>query len=368
MKPILTTILLGSLLSAVAQETKPAAPATPTPAKPEIKIPDKNLPAAREALEEAMKNLDKRNLDKLKDGGKLLEEGLKKNGEAAKLIERYKDKIPGGENGEAAKAAAKVKDAAAGLDEAALKKGAEGLDKMTRQIQEQVGKKPKDPAAAPAASKKPVPAVASTFDQMEPPAPLAGAEAAAPAPVPFITADKQIPMMFDLKGENSGDIRSRTYTGRGNCMIRQTTMAIDCDDLVAIMKEGFDSGGDQPKDNLTVKQSDEFDFERVTAKGRVRLIMLGGTKPIIAKAGHMVLDGKTGTIVLTDWPEIQYDDQCFVATSAKSVIRIRKMGNSGQPEMDENIKIIPAVRRPESRDLPRTMDKPVPAPMPKADN
>ena len=364
MKKLLPASLLLCLLPLHAQDkpapkppAKPAAPATKPLAKPSIKD------AATEALNRL--KLDERNKEKLDKAKKAAEEALKKHEGAEKIIDRIKEKIPAG--GDVKKAA---DDAAAkmNVNPEDLKKSKEELEKGLRQL-EQSGRKFKDAPSPPPAGNKNVPAVSKTFDQMPLPGALTAAvEPAAPS-VPLITADHMIPPAISLKGERTGDIRSRTYIGQGNSMIRQATMAVDSDDITIVLNEDFDSPDKKKKDALTVKPEDDFDFERVTARGRVRVIMLSAADGIVyvAKASNMVLDGKTGEIILTGWPEVQWGEQCLVSSSANSTFRFKKSGDKLIPDLQGSPSFVKSLRSTGKADIPRTADKPVPSPSPRAD-
>ncbi len=349
-----------------------------TSAQDRANIPEQTKQNARkeiEAIKEKIKKqnlqgLDKNNQKFLDEGQKKFDEVLKRNQAASKMVDKLKAKKPEIETVQKI-----ATEAFKNVDPEFLKTAQASLQAGVKTLKDQ----PRKPAST--ASSKPAPPAGRTFAEMAPPTILQTPPEPTTRSAPLLDGDRINLPAFTLDGKGSDDIRARTYVINGNCRVRQTTMALDCDDLTVILKENADEGkpaGKGKPDPLSASAAappDDNQFERIDARGKVRLIFINGETIIIARGGSMIYEDRTGMFVLTGWPEFQRGEHCFIADRADAVLKLYKNGfkpgatgtakEEWRPE-NEGMSYRRSSRNPTAADVPNGTGQLVPTPSPVA--
>lgn len=328
--------------------------------------------AAVEALN--LKKLDERSQSKLQETLRQLEEVARKyeasereakrlNGAALKDLKDVKDPK------EAKEKLEKLKDSLEPEDRSAVEDLVKELKKTEEELKEEAKKKiaeEKKKAAERNASAKakprpepsdPVQKPAVTFDQV-PPAPTPKAPSAGEQlkgrkvikPNEFIRAREIIaPGNRDPKNPDrvlpESDPRTRTYYLKGNVQVRTENFAQDSDELIIILPPGSSglsgvSGedgeaaarpapkakkGDPVRNSAGPIDEDGPQVERMIATGNVKVIRRDANGAIQTGAGGvMIYDGKTGDVLIKDWPEAQDGKAAFLPTRQSSEIIMNK--------------------------------------------
>lgn len=374
MRPLLaTTLALAAALPVLAQATKPPAPAKPAPAKPAPVKPtvDQNK------IDKAKQEL--RNIKEFKDAEARLKKGLK-NIEAAKKEDSRLNKkgLPSTEDAEAKLERLKKSTSEDDIQELEnlLKDNKPALEEELRKLKERARERmKKEVPAAPAPNPAPAPDPAPRgFDNAPAPTPLP-MQKGPEFRLPLLTSDHAIKgPSHDPKNPDrllpASDPRTRTYVLTGNVRLREPTLALDADEVDALFKQGEAPGSDgvKPKatppsaDPVNRQKSQEPPFERIIARGRVRVMFVDKTGHVqVARGGYMLYDGKTGVFTIKDWPEVEFGTKLFRGPSKSSVVRLSDFQDGNPAAQFDGFEAIDLERESTTDDMPKTPGKPVPA-------
>jgi len=362
MKRILTLTALA-ILPLAAQDKKSA------PAKPD------RAAQARAALNEAKQ--DERNKDRLKDAEASIKKALKNTDAAKAEIERMKkkDEVPEGKDAKAT--IERLKSSVDKNDtkelEALLKESTQAMRDEIKAYQEKHRRETK-PNPSPSAP-------APTPD----PAPVSFNNVAAPAPMPLLKAPDfpagpPVKADYAVKGPGrdprnpdkvlpDSDPRTRTWVLTGNVHIRRPFMALDADEVDLLLYEGEQAGlaGGEHKpapaaDALSSKKRERGPFERIVARGRVRVMFVDRNGIVkVGRGGSMIYEEKSGIFLIKDWPEAELGNKLLRGSGKDAVIKLSDI-KSDDPAFDaKNPEVYTMERQLTSEDLPRTWEKEVPA-------
>lgn len=243
-----------------------------------------------------------------------------------------------------------VKDTLSPEDTAGLKAAMEKAKAaLNSEDAKKVIEEAKNKAAATASKAKPATTTPpekfgpATFDKVPAPVPVM-ALAMTPKPrTPGFTVDgKSIifpPSRDPANPERvlpASDPRSRTYVVTGNAQVKTPNMVLDADriEMIASVEGGGINApqsakkpartkpGDpvQPGAGETGEENKPAPFDRVMADSRVNLVRLINGKTQTGKGGSMIYDKKSGTMILTDWPQAHVDGNLIIGKSKDAKI------------------------------------------------
>ena len=357
-------ILTLAALPLSAQEKKPA------PAKPD------KAAEARAALNKAKQDL--RNKDRVKEAEAAIKKALKNNDAAKAELDRMKKKeeVPGDKDARAT--IERLKNSVDKNDmkefEALLKDSSEAMKEELRAYQEKRRKEGR-PETAPSPNVAPDPPPVS-FDSVPAPAPMPLTKGPEFPVSPMVKADNGImcgehdPRHPDVLLAASDPLR-RTWVLTGNVRIRRPFMALDADEVDLLLKEGeeanFNSAGgaktDPPgSDPMGRGKKKSGPFERIVARGRVRVMFIDATGRVqVGRGGSMVYEEKSGVFLIKEWPEAEIGDKLLRGPEKSSVIKLSNITAKDPDGVLHGLETLTLENRLTSEDLPRTPDKPVPA-------
>ena len=183
----------------------------------------------------------------------------------------------------------------------------------------------------------------STFDKVPAPAPAAPEVVTVKRRTPgfFVDGDSIIfpPTRDPAKPERvlpPSDARSRTYIVIGSAQVKTASMVLDGDriEMVASPEGGGLTAPQPPPKAAKGKAGDPVQpgaggaddekkpapFDRVMATGRVNIVRIFNGKTQTGKGGSMIYDKKSGTMILTDWPQAQVEGKVITGKSKDAKI------------------------------------------------
>jgi hypothetical protein len=253
-----------------------------------------------------------------------------------------------------------------------LKDSKPAVEEQIRNIREQMKKDGRQPDA-PAPSAQPEP-VGGSFDDIS---------TATPLPLQTGVNFKMAPIKADrvFRGSSrdpknparmlpDSDARTRTWVGMGHVTLREPTFAMDANEVDILFKEGEGPGGGSKDrregppgaDPVKSSRSKETPFERIVARGSVRLMTVDASGRVqVARGGYMIYDGRTGSFVIRDWPEAEVGGKLLRSLTKNAVLRLSDL-EATQPEFDAAGFDVFTVDQPlKPGDLPGSHEKPVPS-------
>jgi hypothetical protein len=206
------------------------------------------------------------------------------------------------------------------------------------------------------------------FENLPPPAPLAPMRAVQFTEAPMradtiIKGPERDPRNPDIELPET-DLRRRTWIAQGDIRmrLRAQQLALDADEVTLIWKPGSAGFGTREKPKAAGplrKDRKEPPFERLFAKGRVRLMFVDDFGHVqVGRAGSMIYDQKSGEFILKDSPELQIDNQLILAANKSGVLRMGTRLRDGI--WDGGIKVIPLESTLSEADFPSSLATPVP--------
>ena len=198
----------------------------------------------------------------------------------------------------------------------------------------------------------------STFDKVPAPAPATPQAVTVKRRTPgfFVDGDSIIfpPTRDPAKPERvlpASDPRSRTYIVIGNAQVKTASMVLDGDRIEMVASaEGGGINVPQPAPRPTKSKAGDpvqpgiggdgdekkpAPFDRVLATGRVDIVRIINGKSQTGKGGSMIYDKKSGTMILTDWPQAQVEGKVITGKSKDAKIILVP---NGEPRV-ENCRI-----------------------------
>ena len=362
--------------------TSPAQPPKPETAEPK--------PPVHKPEQSALNRLkqDDRSKKELSSVIEQLREAAKRNETAEKEVKRVNSKDL---KDDPAKVLESMKDKLSSEDTAALKSA---MEKAREALNSEDAKKVIDEARKKAASSlKPKSAATttppekfgpSTFDKVPAPTPSAPEAVTAKRRIPGFFADGDSiifpPTRDPAKPERvlpPSDPRSRTYIVIGSAQVKTASMVLDADriEMVASAEGGGITGPLPAPKPAKAKTADPVQpgiggadaekkatpFDRVMATGRVNIVRIINGKTQTGKGGSMIYDKKSGTMILTDWPQAQVEGKVITGKSKDAKIILVP---DGEPRM-ENCRI-EGFDQPAAPAAPPAGNTPAPVPAPKA--
>lgn len=369
MKRIFAITALVVVLPLWAQEKKPA------PAKPD------RAAQARDALNKV--KLDERAKERLKEAEAAFRKGIKNNDAAKAEIERLrnKDNVPDGKD-----AKTTIERLKQSVDENKIKELEAELKESTEAIRDEIrayqekrrreGKNSLTPSV-PGTPAPPSEAPPVSFDNVSPPVPVAVLKAPDFPVSPIVMADNGIicgerdPRNPDMVLPEN-DPRRRMWVLSGNVKVRRPFMALDADEVDLFLKEGEKpdlsgngkgvfSGSSGAADPVGGNKEDSGPFERIVARGRVRVMFVDRNGMVkIGRGGFMIYEAKTNVFIIKEWPEAEIGDKLLIGPSKDSVIKLSDL-KSDDPNVElKGLKTETLERRLTPEELPKNMDSAVP--------
>ena len=183
----------------------------------------------------------------------------------------------------------------------------------------------------------------STFDKVPPPTPPTAQPAMAKIRTPafFVDGDDiTFPPNRDPQNPQRvlppSDPRSRTYVVTGNAQVKTPSMVLEGDRIEMVASangggitapspaakpaKGKPNDPVQPGIGSAEAEKKDAPFDRVTALGRVKILRILGGKTQTGKGGSMIYDKKSGTMILTDWPQAQVDGNVITGVTKDAKI------------------------------------------------
>lgn len=352
-----------------------AALAQSDTAKPPVHKPDQS------ALNRVKQ--DDRSKKQLDEAIEKLREAAKRNETADKELKRVNEQDL---KDNPAKAIGAIKDQLSTEDTAQLKKTLEKAvnSEEARKLADELKKKavssikPKSGAT----TTPPEKFGPSTFDKVPGPVPVAPEVTAKPKTPDFsVDGDSIIfPPARDPANPQRAllpsDPRSRTYVVIGHAQVKTPSMVLDGDRIEMIASvEGGGLQAPQPRPkpakpkagdpvrpvSAAAEEKKPAPFDRVIATGRVRIVRIIDGKTETGKGGSMIYDKKSGTMILTDWPQAQVEGKVITGKSKDAKIILVP---DGEPRV-ENCRI-EGYETPDTAPAAASTGPPAAAPVPRA--